>query len=67
MWRNSTMLTTVATMPKHAKASEALESRVELFPFKIRSGTKPLFIDQNGVNFAHDISIFARKVPCTSR
>ena|SRR5437867_324640 len=40
---------------------------LELFPFKIRSGTKPLFIDQKGLNFAHDVSILARKMPCASR
>ena len=34
---------------------------LELFPFKIRSGPKPLFIDQNGLNFARDISIFCPK------
>ena len=40
---------------------------LELFPFKIRSGTKPLCVGQNGLVFAHNVSIFARKKPCTSR
>ena len=40
---------------------------LELFPFKIRSGTKPLCIGQKGLNFAHNVSIFALKVPYISR
>src|SRR2546426_12313563 len=35
------------------RGSQRQAYRIELFPFKIRSGTKPLCIGQKGLNFAH--------------